>query len=90
MRKVLLNVAARYLATADMPSWIAIDRFYLHLTVLIALDDLAIARQLIMSEKGENLCRISLLLDGIRAELAEKAGDFEGERQRAMNKLESG
>ncbi|KZT51165.1 hypothetical protein CALCODRAFT_503854 [Calocera cornea HHB12733] len=90
MRKVLLNVAARYLATADVPSWVATDRFYLHISVLLGLDDVETARQLIKSEKGEDLCRNSLALEQTRAELAKKVNDWEGERRRAKGKIEKG
>ncbi|KZO97767.1 hypothetical protein CALVIDRAFT_60044 [Calocera viscosa TUFC12733] len=90
MRKVLLNVAARYLATADVPSWVATDRFYLHISVLLGLDDVETARQLMKSQKGEELCRNSLALEQTRAELAQKVSDWEGERRRARGKIEQG
>ncbi|EJU05253.1 hypothetical protein DACRYDRAFT_19822 [Dacryopinax primogenitus] len=90
MSKILLSLAARYLATSDTPSWIVPDRFHLHLQVLLGLGDVTTARQLLESEKGEELCRNGLVLEDVRRGLAKRVGDWEGERLRCKKKVEAG
>lgn len=87
MGPILFKLAHRLLETSALPSHVSPDRFYVHLTILRALQQLDEANKLLDSEEGHAIVRTNLVVDELRRDIVKESGRWHEEGERALKKL---
>lgn len=85
MSEILYKLAHRLIVSSPTPSYISIERFHLHLSVLIKLELFDDAHKLLDSSVGKNICATSLSCSELRREVWKRKGLVKEEGELAKN-----
>lgn len=89
IRTLLYKLAHRHVTSCPTPSYMAVDRFHLHLLILQELQLWDEANTLLESDIGKSICSASLVCNETRREIWRKRGLYKDEGERAQEKIKN-
>ncbi|KAG1753404.1 N-acetyltransferase B complex non catalytic subunit-domain-containing protein [Suillus lakei] len=89
IRTLLYKLAHRHVTSCPTPSYMAVDRFHLHLIILQELQLWDEANTLLESDIGKSICSASLVCNETRREIWRKRGLYKDEGERAQGKIKN-
>jgi len=90
MKTLLYKLAHRLITSSPSPSYLTVDRFHMHISILKELELYDEANSLLETDIGKTICSTSLACDQTRREIWRGKCLFGEEGQRAQQKILNG